>query len=165
MVFTVSFHRVLVLLAVTLSINLHQLQVSAEPLRYDLHRRHFVPTAAQCASHITLLTNTALFWSGTGKHAKFARGNGLYNMDKAYGEWINPTNKNSPLGTTAALDRIVEQPIWDALSLAMAVAAKGTVYVMKGPNAEAKTASTWNRVEFPALKANHAVTSIVGLPN
>ncbi|MCJ1390638.1 hypothetical protein MMC18_003499 [Xylographa bjoerkii] len=84
-------------------------------------------------------------------------------MHKAYGTWINPTNKDSPFGTTVPLDRNVEVPIWDALSHAMAVAAKGTVYVMNGPAAAAKMHSTWNRIELPALKANHAVTSIVEL--
>ncbi|MCJ1405686.1 hypothetical protein MMC11_008915 [Xylographa trunciseda] len=87
-------------------------------------------------------------------------------MDTAYGQWTIPTNQDGPLGTKVPLHRNVEAPVWDVLSHAMAVATQGTVYVMKGPNANAKTTSTWNRIELPALKANPAVTSIVELsPN
>ena len=156
--------RSLLILLGALLIGLCRYQVSAGPLRSGISKRHFVPTAQECAAHINLPENTALFWSQTsGKHAMFARKHRLTTMDKAYGNWINPTNRDGPLGTTAPLDRKIEAPIWDALSLAMAVAAKGTVYVMLGSAAASKTSSTWNRVEFPALKANSAVTSIVEL--
>ncbi|MCJ1386825.1 hypothetical protein MMC17_009953 [Xylographa soralifera] len=112
---------------------------------------------------MNLPANTALFWTQSTKHNEFADQNNLYTLEKACGYYVDSDHKSSPLYPTASLTRSTGAPVWDALSHAMAVAAKGTVYVMKGPGAEAKPTSTWNRIEFPALKANREVTSIIEL--
>ncbi len=100
--------------------------------------------------------NEAMFWSGLGREG-----------DKIAGRYV-VRNGGTTLERTSGAQQLppyipgdpASKVLWGTASLSFARGASGHVRVLLG---DSKPDSIWNTVEFPALKANPLVTSIIAI--
>jgi hypothetical protein len=115
------------------------------------------PTSGSFSSQFGTQPNQAYFWSGLGRQgpnvaANIATGAGGTTLETLI------ESRGVQMPTWNAADATSVQ-IWDQASAAYAQGASGTVRVVLGDNVSSM--STWQTVEFPALKANQNVTSVI----
>jgi len=109
-------------------------------------------------SNLATNTNEAVFWSGirngevtAAKWASSNAGNTLESKMASSGIKLPTWNPNNPTSVAA----------WRNAAQKFAAGAKGNVRVLQGNVVRVK--SVWAEVEFPALKANTQVKSIIGI--
>ncbi|KAI0853421.1 hypothetical protein F5Y00DRAFT_257444 [Daldinia vernicosa] len=113
-----------------------------------------LPTLNECLAEINVLPNTSIFYSGPGYHLKVAEAVENRSYLKGYrpltGLWRDPTWPDS---WQFHPEKTEQKKFWEVCSQALALATKGTAYVMlpRGKGTEWKKGSIWDRMEWPNL--------------